>query len=168
MIVDLQSYFDGRGKLNNAITAIKCYSRDSKESSVFFGYVDGFKNKRTINIPIDPKDLLPILEKYVNNIDIQIADALLQARVIPNEVDCNADVWLEEKGWVKIHGDIIHYDGYSQKPMVRITEKQREQLVRYGNVCHRGFLKFGYRFNQISMIMFSSIEPLMLGKLFEL
>ncbi len=72
------------------------------------------------------------------------------------------------KGWVKIHGDIIHYDGYSQKPMVRITEKQREQLVRYGNVCHRGFLKFGYRFNQISMIMFSSIEPLMLGKLFEL
>lgn len=74
MIVDLQSYFDGRGKLNNAITAIKCYSRDSKESSVFFGYVDGFKNKRTINIPIDPKDLLPILEKYVNNIDIQIME----------------------------------------------------------------------------------------------
>lgn len=106
--------------------------------------------------------------EYANMLHIQIADALLQARVIPNEVDCNADVWLEEKGWVKIHGDIIHYDGYSQKPMVRITEKQREQLVRYGNVCHRGFLKFGYRFNQISMIMFSSIEPLMLGKLFEL
>lgn len=106
--------------------------------------------------------------EYANMLHIQIADALIQARVIPSEADCNADVWLEENGWVKIHGNIIHYDGYSQKPKVRITEKQREELVRYGNVCHRGFLKFGYRFNLISMPMFSSIEPLMLEKLFEL
>ena len=106
--------------------------------------------------------------EYANMLHIQIADALMQARVIPREADCNADVWLEENGWVKIHGNIIHYDGYSQNPKVRITEKQREELVRYGNVCHRGLLKFGYKFNLISMPIFSSIEPLMLGKLFEL
>lgn len=106
--------------------------------------------------------------EYANMLHIQIADALMQARVIPSYADCNADVWLEENGWVKIHGNIIHFDGYSQKPIVRLTEKQREELLRYGNVCHKGFLKFGYRFNLISMPKFSSIEPLMIGKLFEL
>lgn len=69
-IIDLQTYFDGRAKLNNASIAIKSYSH--KNASLFFGYVDGFNNKRTINIPIAPTDILPILENYIDNIDKEI------------------------------------------------------------------------------------------------
>lgn len=71
-IVDLQSYFDGRSRLNKVITAIKLYSNDTNNPSLFYAYVDGFKNKRTVNVPIDPADLLPILEKYVRNIENEI------------------------------------------------------------------------------------------------
>lgn len=83
-IVELQSYFDGRSRLSNAIQKIKLYS-NSKDASIFFGYVDGFKNKRTINIPIEPDDLLPILEKYVRNIESEIMGIAVESTEAPPE-----------------------------------------------------------------------------------
>lgn len=70
-INDLQSYFDGRRKLYNVLNAIKCYPKDS---SFFFNYTDGFQNKRNINIPLEPEDIISILEKYIDNIDKQIME----------------------------------------------------------------------------------------------
>lgn len=90
LISDLQSYFDGRARLNNAALAIKCYT---KNPSLFYGYVDGWNNKKTVNIPIEPTDLLPILERYIENIDKEIINVSQEAEettkaivTTPNEV----------------------------------------------------------------------------------
>ncbi|TFU91755.1 hypothetical protein E4T81_14745 [Barnesiella sp. WM24] len=69
LISELQSFFDGRSKLNYAAMAIKCYTQ---KPSLFYACVDGFGNKKTINIPIEPTDLLPIIERYLDNIDKEI------------------------------------------------------------------------------------------------
>jgi len=71
LISELQDHFDCRGKLKKVAIALKCYS---KEASLFFSYVDGFGKKQYINIPIEPTDILPILEKYIENIDKDILE----------------------------------------------------------------------------------------------
>lgn len=63
LIAELQDHFDGRGKLKKVANAIKCYTKDT---SIFFSYVDGWGKKQYINIPIEPSEILPILEKYIN------------------------------------------------------------------------------------------------------
>lgn len=69
LIDELQDHFDARGKLRNAVVAIKSYTKDT---SVFFSYKDGWNNKKYINLQIDPEDILPILERYIDNIDKDI------------------------------------------------------------------------------------------------
>lgn len=83
LITELQDHFDGRGRLKKVANAIRCYSKDS---SIFFSYVDGWGKKQYVNIPIEPSEILPILEKYIDNIDadiMRIASPALQA-VIDN------------------------------------------------------------------------------------
>lgn len=69
LINELQDCFDCRGRLRKVAYAIKCYT---KNSSIFYSYTDGFGNKKCVNIPIEPQDLLPLLEKQVENIDKEI------------------------------------------------------------------------------------------------
>ena len=80
--------------------AIKCYSGETKNTSIFFAYVDGFKNKRTINIPITPKDLLPILETYLEDIDNQIIEistpTLLDFELSPDGIPSDWDQYLRD------------------------------------------------------------------------
>lgn len=86
LITELQDHFDGRGKLKKVANAIKCYTKDA---SIFFSYVDGWGKKQYVNIPIEPSEILPILEKYINNIDadiVRIASPTKQA-VIDNLAD---------------------------------------------------------------------------------
>ncbi len=68
-INELQDHFNGRGRLMQVVYAIKCYSKDS---SIFFSCIDGWGKKKYINIPIEPSDLLPILQKYIDSIDKDI------------------------------------------------------------------------------------------------
>lgn len=68
-INELQDHFDGRSRLKKAIYALKCYP---KGASIYYSYVDGWNNKKNVNIPIEPSDLIPILEKYVEAIDNDI------------------------------------------------------------------------------------------------
>lgn len=86
LIAELQDHFEGRGKLKKVANAIKYYSKDS---SIFFSYVDGWGKKQYVNIPIEPSEILPILEKYIDNIDadiVRIASPTQQA-VIDNLAD---------------------------------------------------------------------------------
>lgn len=86
LIAELQDHFDGRGKLKKVANAIKCYTKDT---SIFFSYIDGWGKKQYINIPIEPSEILPILEKYINNIDadiVRISSSTKQA-VIDNLAD---------------------------------------------------------------------------------
>lgn len=86
-INELQDHFDGRGRLRQVVDAIKCYT---KNASVFYTYVDGWNNKKYINIPIEPSDLLPILQKYIDSIDKDIiAMTAMPVRVL---IDNSSDL----------------------------------------------------------------------------
>ncbi len=81
LIAELQDHFDGRGKLKKVANVIKCYSKDA---SIFFSYVDGWGKKQYVNIPIEPSEILPILEKYISNIEadiVRIASPAKQAAI---------------------------------------------------------------------------------------
>ncbi len=68
-INELQDHFDGRGRLKQVADAIKCFT---KNASIFYSYIDGWGKKRYLNIPIEPSDLLPILQKNIDAIDRDI------------------------------------------------------------------------------------------------
>lgn len=69
LITELQDCFNGRARLQEAAMAIKIYTKDA---SLFYSCVDGWGKKKYINIPIDPTDLLPLLNKYIGRIDKEI------------------------------------------------------------------------------------------------
>lgn len=79
LINDLQDHFDGRGRLKKASMALRCYSKDV---SIFFSYIDGFGKKQYVNLPIEPSDILPILERYINRIDGDIIRLTLSSQPI--------------------------------------------------------------------------------------
>lgn len=108
-----------------------------------------------------------------NMLHIQIANALLGAGIIPQNEESmnNPDGWLSKNGWIKIHGNHILYDGYMQSnygmPLIPITEIQRESIIRYGQICHRGMLRFGLTFQLCSAAKFGMIDEFMIRKLFD-
>lgn len=67
-IIELQDCFDGRSRVNKAAMAIKCYA-NARDASVFFSYTDSWNKKQYVNLPIEPEELLPLLEKQIENID---------------------------------------------------------------------------------------------------
>ncbi len=69
-INELQDHFDGRGRLMQLANAI--HSHQNTDAPIFLSYTDGWGKKRYLNVPIEPSDVLPILEKYINNIDRDI------------------------------------------------------------------------------------------------
>lgn len=112
-----------------------------------------------------------------NMLHNQIADALCAAGIIPvvdpkDPLSHNPDTWLERHGWAKIHGDWILYDGWNlhltDDKNIPMTQKQQEQIYRYGQLCWKGLLKFGYSKEPISAARFNMTEIPMLRNYFEL
>lgn len=168
-----------------------------RKNTIQMKMVDSFiknelKIKETLDDGIKPVDitkgwsagwLSPEGEYYALNGDIanmlhnQIADALVAAHIIPlkdgdTDVTKNPDSWLEENGWVKIHGDWILYGGYFQshymKPLVPITDKQIEQISLYGKVCCGDKLFLGLQKQFCSGTRLSMMDKPMIAKLFDL
>lgn len=102
---------------------------------------------------------------------ISIAEKLYEAGVVPSESLLDADMWMLEHGWCKVRGNHVLFEGYMQVrygvPPVRLTEAQRDALVKYGNEYCGGSLVFGMRRVQKSTSFLKNVEPLMLGKLFD-
>lgn len=111
---------------------------------------------------------------FANMLHIRIADALLKANVIPKEegYERNPDVWLSENGWVKIHNCHILYDGYIQsrygKPLIPLTDIQRENIEKYGQVCCNGMLQFGLSYQFCYAAKFGMMDEFMIRKLFDM
>lgn len=78
LISELQGHFTERGRLEDAKNAIKVYT---KESSFYFSYKDGWGNKKYINLPFTPDDVLPILQKYIDNIERDIIYSSVQVEI---------------------------------------------------------------------------------------
>jgi len=151
--------------------------------------------KKVIDNGIKPVDILlnwtagwlaPNGDYYALNGEIanmlhnQIADALVEARIIPiserkagelYDIRENPDRWLEENGWVKIHGDWILYDGWNLSKMgkkpVSMTEIQKKRIYEYGQICCGGAFRLGFMQERISAARFQMTEMLMLKKYFE-
>lgn len=68
-IYELQGHFDGRSRLQKVANAIK---HQTNNASIFYSYTDGWGKKQYVNIPIEPDEILPIIEKYIDNIEKDI------------------------------------------------------------------------------------------------
>lgn len=101
--------------------------------------------------------------EIANMLHNQMASAMYEAGIIPKgkENERNPYGWLEENGWVKLQNNQVHYGGYDYSDSnVRITQKQIDTIVRYGQTCHGGMLKIGVAQHQISAARFGMIDPI--------
>ena len=112
--------------------------------------------------------------EIANMLHLSIADLLQEQKIIPSDDEIefgSKDSWLEQNGWVKIHGNHILFDGYNlfrlKLKNIPLTEIQKTRIYEYGQLCHNGALKFGLKMEITSAARFNMIEPLMLQKLFE-
>ena len=101
--------------------------------------------------------------EIANMLHNQIADALQEAGVIPSEkdeygTDINPDAWMEQSGWVKIHGNNINFAGCINdkigKKNVNMTPIQIKKIYEYCGICHDGKVKAGWRLEFVSAIRF--------------
>jgi hypothetical protein len=104
--------------------------------------------------------------EIANMLHITIADALQDKGIIPKKPDdevgaeLNAFEWLETHGWVKIHGNNIHFDGCNNfqkgKHNVDLTDKQITVIRDYITNCHGCEIKVGWRMERQSIGMFTT------------
>ena len=109
--------------------------------------------------------------EIANMLHNQIADALLEAGVIPkpDEDDItasNPDVWLENNGWVKQHGNWILFGEYCKpKPAHDVTDEQKKVIHELCGLHHKGVVKAGFKMERMSSIKFQSYDKFALRKL---
>ena len=109
-----------------------------------------------------------------NMLHMNIADALRKKFRFEDgfEIGENPDSWLENNGWVKIHGNWVLYSGYDQerfkKKNIPLTDQQKTQLKNYGNTCHKGILKVGYKQEFIPAVRLEMVDDTMLREYFSL
>ena len=105
--------------------------------------------------------------EIANMLHLQIADALLEKGIIPEEYksekynySANVDAWLEQAGWVKVHEDNIQFAGCLNNKVnkemknVDLTRKQIEVLYKYIQELHNGVTRLGWRQEKISAAKF--------------
>ncbi len=95
--------------------------------------------------------------EIANMLHNQIADALVEAGIVPKE-ELNPDAWLEQQGWVKIHDSNVQFAGCLNvrigKKNVDLTPIQIKKIYEYGALCHNGIIKAGWRMEQVSAVRF--------------
>jgi hypothetical protein len=104
--------------------------------------------------------------EIANMLHIQIADALQEIGIVPKKPDdeigaeLNPFEWLENHGWVKIHGNNIQFDGCNNfqrgKKNIDLTDKQIEVIRDYITDCHQCEIKVGWKMERQSIGMFTS------------
>jgi len=98
--------------------------------------------------------------EIANMLHNQIADALVEAGIVPEE-ELNPDAWLEQQGWVKIHDSNVQFAGCLNvrigKKNVDLTPIQIKKIYEYGALCHGGAIKAGWRMEQVSAIRFKDM-----------
>ena len=104
--------------------------------------------------------------EIANMLHNQIADALQDAGIIPSEkdeygTDINPDAWMEQSGWVKIHGNNINFAGCLNdkigKKNVNMTPIQIRKIYEYCGICHVGKVKAGWRLEFVSATRFKDM-----------
>lgn len=100
---------------------------------------------------------------YLHN---KIADKLQEKFNFPIQ-DQNIDGYLMSNGWVRLHGNIILFDGYLLSPHVPLTDKQIKLIEKYGQLHCGGIIVCNYH-DPIPAVRIGMVEKPMLFKLFSL
>lgn len=107
--------------------------------------------------------------EIANMLHNQIADALQEKGIIPktmktkyrDDEEVYPDSWLEQHGWVRIHGNNIQFAGNLNhklgKNNLLMTEKQIETIRDYITNCHACIIKVGWKREIQSISMFTAI-----------
>jgi hypothetical protein len=99
--------------------------------------------------------------EIANMLHIQISSALQEKGIVPNEDNVNPDAWLEQNGWVKIHGSNVQFAGCLNhrigKKNVDLTDTQIKKIYEYCALCHNGVVKAGWRMEQVSAVRFKDM-----------
>ncbi len=104
--------------------------------------------------------------EIANMLHTQLADKMQEQGMIPkhenNDTDraeINPDAWLEQQGWVKIHGNNVQFGGCLNdklgKTNVNMTKKQIEIIKDYIDNCHQCIIKAGWRLESQSISIFT-------------
>jgi hypothetical protein len=138
------------------------------------------KIQKTLDTGIEPVDIMqnwsagwlsPEGEYYAlngeigNMLHIQIADALQEKGIVSekdkHDMAENPDSWLEQQGWVKIHGNNVQFAGNLNPnldlPIVHLTDKQIDIIRDYIINCHACEIKAGWRLERTSIEMFTAM-----------
>lgn len=128
-----------------------------------------------------PKGLFYGTNGHINEmLHNKLANKLQEIGLIDYK-ETNPDNWLLERGWTKIHGNWILYEGYLiakrskfqnelNMPFVKaipMTKEQMQQISLYGKLCHGGRLKFGLKQELMSVARFEMIDAALVWKLFD-
>jgi len=99
---------------------------------------------------------------------------MLEAGIIPKDYKddgqeflyTSPDSYLGNKGWMKIHGDWILFEGYDEghewKEDNSPTDAQLKELYRYGQNCCAGSLKLGYSKHHMSAVNIEKVNKVQL------
>ena len=118
--------------------------------------------------------------EIANMLHNQIGDALQEQGIVPMyesdqdkelDIKANPDSWLEQHGWVKIHGNWILYGGMFNhklnKENVPMTDTQKDIIADYIENCHACEVKMGLRQLRFSVGQFRAMDKIALHKNFE-
>ena len=120
---------------------------------------------------LSPEGLFYGMNGNMNDmLHIQISDLLKEEGIIPKD-EITPCGWLEDNGWVKIHGDWILFNcqDHEFKITRSITKEQLDSIFNYGKSCYKeGILRFGYRMTRLSVATFKYIDNPKRNELFVL
>ena len=118
--------------------------------------------------------------EIANMLHNQIGDALQEKGIVPmyeNEeeeeldIKANPDAWLEQNGWVKIHGNWILYGGMFNDKLgeenIPMTDTQKNMIADYIENCHQCAVKLGFKQQMFSVGQFRLMDKIALHKFFE-
>jgi len=101
-----------------------------------------------------------------NMLHSQLASAIFEAGIVEetDELDKgNPDNILGRKGWVKVHGNWVLYEGYERvclgEDEVPITDEQIQSLYMYGQHMG-GWLDFGFQKHHVTAVNIPDIDKL--------
>ena len=175
---------------------LKCewdnFSMSNMETELENYIVAAVEIEETIKKGIEPVNIMdnwsagwlsPSGEYYALNGEIanmlhnQIADALHEKGIIPTEDEdgkVNPDSWLEKHGWVKIHGNSVHFAGCLNKQLggknVDLTNVQIKIIYEYIALVHNSIMKLGWRLEPVTAPRFQMMAenlPYLYEKYFE-
>ena len=156
---DVPSYVTEVFEISNSILIrTKTYSPEENFNSLLDEYLKAEEKIRTdLKYIIWPSD---ITKKYdagwlsprglffglngtkANMLHIQLADKLYEQGFIPQNEETKEltqkDTWLEQNGWIRIHGDEIAF--WPEDKFQAPTESQVKALVAYADACCHGTL----------------------------